>query len=339
MFFSIIVPVFNAETSLKRCLDSVCNQVFRDFEVIVVDDGSTDKSSSIILEYTQKDPRFYYFPQENGGVSAARNRGMMIAQGTFIVFLDSDDCYKPAYLQSFYELIQAHPDKDHFWCGYTTISSQSDAEGKATVIKNENRIVYSNRDRVMDLYEQGLAASPCNKAFRSSIIHENKLFMREDLSLGEDLLFNFEYLDKSEHTEIIVLNEVQYEYYCFSDNSLNHKYRSNLKTIYDLLSSCTYSFLVKWKASDKQISKYYSVRYYMLLRVMENNLSPNNKKRRSEKNRENKKIIKSSEFKDCVKNAECIIHPLYRLGFLTGNYRFIQMIDRLSTWKRKHVNT
>ena len=88
---SIIVPVFNVENYIKRCLDSIANQSFSDFEVILVDDGSTDKSGIICDNYATKDSRFRVVHQNNGGVSVARNTGLDIAQGQYYSFIDSDD--------------------------------------------------------------------------------------------------------------------------------------------------------------------------------------------------------------------------------------------------------
>jgi glycosyltransferase involved in cell wall biosynthesis len=92
MFFSIIIPVYNVEPYLQRCVDSALGQDYPDkFEIILVDDGSTDKSGSICDDYAQKDARIRVVHKENGGLSSARNAGVKIATGEYIVFLDSDD--------------------------------------------------------------------------------------------------------------------------------------------------------------------------------------------------------------------------------------------------------
>ena len=88
---SIIVPVYNVEKYLARCIDSILAQTFTDFELILVDDGSTDNSGEICDEYAGKDPRIIVIHKENGGVSSARNHGLDIARGEYITFVDSDD--------------------------------------------------------------------------------------------------------------------------------------------------------------------------------------------------------------------------------------------------------
>ena len=88
---SVIVPVYNVENYLERCLDSILGQTFRDLEVILVDDGSEDRSGEICRSYARKDARIRYVRQENGGLGRARNRGIQMAEGEFILFVDSDD--------------------------------------------------------------------------------------------------------------------------------------------------------------------------------------------------------------------------------------------------------
>ena len=90
---SVIVPVYNGEAFLRECLDSIARQTLHDIEILCVDDGSRDGSAAILGEYAEKDPRFRFLPQENQGVSAARNRAMALARGDFLAFMDCDDFY------------------------------------------------------------------------------------------------------------------------------------------------------------------------------------------------------------------------------------------------------
>ena len=105
-FFSIIIPVCNVAPYLRECLDSVVSQTFKDWEVICVDDGSTDGSGEILDEYAAKDWRIKVFHTENHGVSAARNFGIDAASGEYVTFLDGDDAYERSWLESFWRLIK-----------------------------------------------------------------------------------------------------------------------------------------------------------------------------------------------------------------------------------------
>lgn len=102
---SVIVPVYKVEDYLNRCVDSILNQTFEDFELILVDDGSPDNCGAMCDEYAKKDGRIHVIHQENGGLSAARNTGIDSAQGDYLVFVDSDDWLHPQYLESMYGAI------------------------------------------------------------------------------------------------------------------------------------------------------------------------------------------------------------------------------------------
>ena len=103
---SVIIPVYNVEKYLRRCLDSVLAQTFTDWEAICVNDGSPDNSAQILAEYAERDPRFKIVTKENGGLSDARNAGMAVAKGTFINFLDSDDLIHPQTFEIAYALVE-----------------------------------------------------------------------------------------------------------------------------------------------------------------------------------------------------------------------------------------
>ena len=106
MFFSVIVPIYNIEKYLSRCIDSVLSQTFADFELILVDDGSPDNCPKICDEYAKKDPRIKVVHKENGGLVSARQAGLSIADGDYIFNLDGDDAITPDALISAYQIIK-----------------------------------------------------------------------------------------------------------------------------------------------------------------------------------------------------------------------------------------
>ena len=112
---SVIIPIFNAEKYLRKCLDSVCNQTYPFLQIILIDDGSTDSSLSICREYCFKDERFELISQENKGVSAARNIGIDRAKGAFISFVDADDYLKP---NTYEKAIEKIGDSDAIFFGF-----------------------------------------------------------------------------------------------------------------------------------------------------------------------------------------------------------------------------
>ncbi|SMY16428.1 glycosyltransferase family 2 protein [Photobacterium aquimaris] len=109
-YFSIVIPIYNEEKYLRDCLQSVVDQCFSDFEVLMINDGSQDSSATICKQFTEIDPRFKLIEQKNRGLSGARNTGIRHAIGKYIAFLDSDDLWHPDKLKAHYYLHQLHPD-------------------------------------------------------------------------------------------------------------------------------------------------------------------------------------------------------------------------------------
>lgn len=123
---SVVIPLYNKEQSIASTLQTVLNQTYQDFEIVIVDDGSTDHSVEEVTKVLN--PRIRLIHQENAGVSAARNRGIEEAKGEYIAFLDADDEWKPDYLKTQYELTQKYPECSVFACNYEF----KDTQGKVT---------------------------------------------------------------------------------------------------------------------------------------------------------------------------------------------------------------
>jgi glycosyltransferase involved in cell wall biosynthesis len=120
-FFSIIIPTYNRAELIQPTLDSVLAQTFSDWECIVVDDGSTDRTAEVIRSYVERDTRFHYIYQDNAERSAARNNGIRHAKGEWICFLDSDDLYEPAHLTNLADAVGNNSEPSFFFCGSKTL--------------------------------------------------------------------------------------------------------------------------------------------------------------------------------------------------------------------------
>ena len=128
MTFSVIIPAYNAAQYIKHSINSILNQTFSDFEILIVDDGSTDNTKEIIQ--TIEDKRVQYIHQRNGGVSSARNTGIRNANGEYICFLDSDDLWKPDHLEVISNLINKYPKASVFLTGYEILLHNGDSISK-----------------------------------------------------------------------------------------------------------------------------------------------------------------------------------------------------------------
>ncbi len=255
---SVIVPVYNASSTLNRCVDSILNQTFSDFELLLINDGSKDHSGQLCDEYAKKDPRVRVFHKENGGVSSARNLGLDNATGEWISFCDSDDEFDLDFLKSIYQY------------------SQHDVILTSFITKPNNRIclfpnhTYTESKEIGQCLKEHIYTGfsmPWAKLYKRQIITENKLYFNTDISSGEDTLWVSQYLM---HINSIVLLDYQ-GYIYYKQNGLSEKGLSEsafLKTIelitetYSNLEKQYFTDLSEWKLN---VQMYFFHRYVVLL--------------------------------------------------------------------------
>lgn len=216
---SVIVPVYNVEKYLNRCIDSILNQTFKQIEIILVNDGSTDNSGDICDEYAKLDNRIIVIHKKNNGVSSARNRGIDVATGNWITFLDSDDYIEKEMYETLYKTaIKEEVDVCACFFKYLTLDNrmlfkptqeQLDVEGKYKSVEFFN-LIYK------DSYLNGICVSPGNKIYKKKLF--NNLKFKTDI-YEDDELFNRMYL---QNINVFVLNKAFYVY-VQNPNSLTNK--------------------------------------------------------------------------------------------------------------------
>lgn len=188
--YSVIIPVYNAEKTMHRCLDSLLDEQYEAAEIIIVDDGSEDSSNQICLEYATACSNVHYLKKDNGGVSSARNAGLDIARGEYIVFVDSDDYVMPHFFASLDLILTAGP-SDYIHFSYYVDNGKEKRE--------ERRSKYAHRSReemIPSLIEaicNKTIHSPWAKIYRREIIEKNAIRFLEGVSVGEDFAFNIAY--------------------------------------------------------------------------------------------------------------------------------------------------
>ena len=200
---SVIVPVYKAEKYLRKCVDSILAQTFKDFEVILVDDGSPDGSGAICDEYAKKDPRVRVFHKENGGVSSARQCGLNHARGEYTIHADPDDWVEPNMLEELYAKAKAE-DADMVICDY-----YEELNPTSQRLCRQKPDSLNPRDVLRQLLFQQLHGSCCNKLVRRACYktfdvrfppQENHVILWEDLFICCDLLrhgIRVEYINKA----------------------------------------------------------------------------------------------------------------------------------------------
>lgn len=193
---SIIVPIFNSEKYLERCLDSLINQTFKNIEIILVNDGSTDSSREIISRYLNKDNRLKCIDKKNEGQASARNLGLSIAKGEYISFIDSDDWIEINMLEKMYDFAIIN-NADVCMCGINYHYEKQIIAELPKLIKNKK-----------EAFIDPLMASPCNKVYKKSMLKNIKFY--EGGIKYEDLYFNMiVYMNMK---KIVHLQEIYYNY-------------------------------------------------------------------------------------------------------------------------------
>lgn len=203
---SIIVPVYNAEKYLKECLDSILNQTYKDIEVICVDDGSTDSSADILKDYEEKDNRVKIIKQQNLYAGVARNAGIEIATGEYLLFLDADDFFEPDMVQSMHDKME-QDEAEICLCNVRAYSDVKKKHIEASHYLRIDEIPEETPFAASDISEnifQITTPAPWNKMFRKQFIEENDISF-DAIKRANDLYFT--YLSMASANRITVVNE------------------------------------------------------------------------------------------------------------------------------------
>ena len=213
---SIIVPVYNVEDYLKACLDSIINQTYKNLEIILIDDGSTDNSGKICDEYAGKDNRIKLIHKPNVGLSDARNAGLEIAKGEYIGFVDSDDYIAEDMYEFLYNLVVDN-DLDVAMCASCDVHE----DGTVKTPKIFKTIFINEKEKIIEnLFVNqagGLAISVCNKLFKKKVIKNCKFTVGKT---SEDVFFVLKWIENTD--KFCRISDVKY-YYVQHMHSITHQ--------------------------------------------------------------------------------------------------------------------
>lgn len=258
--FSVIVPIYNVEKYLKNCIESILNQSFSDFELILVDDGSPDRSPEICDRYAQVDRRIKVIHKRNEGLVKARESGLTLAKGAYVGYVDGDDWVKDSWLCSVAEIIKmGHPDIISF---NTILACNSREEkvklqissgyyGKMDMKKKIYPIMLYNKEQ--NFYNFGIYPSLCSKIIKKSLLMECKC---EDsrITMGEDAACVYKSLFEAESFYIM---EQYFYYYRQNQNSMTNAYDENRFEKYELLLDYMEKHLGKKYSAIREQLKYH----------------------------------------------------------------------------------
>lgn len=287
---SVIVPVYNVEEYLQECINSIIKQTYKNIEIILVDDGSTDKSKTICDKYLKEDSRIKVIHQENSGVSEARNKGIEEAKGDWITFVDADDYISLDFCEKMLKKV-LESDSDCIICSYNKIYNTTVVEILKSTDMQLNRKEFLNK-----IFDVQSGFGFCHmKLWNAKMIKDNKVYFDKELKVAEDALFCINmsnYINK-----IYFLNETLYNYR-FNSESAVRKFDENytekyLKAMIKTKKNISKNGIIE---NDLKFNNY--VVYHVLLIVVNYCFHPKNKKKGIPLLKE---ICKIPEFEEAIK--------------------------------------
>ncbi|MEH7180548.1 glycosyltransferase [Neobacillus vireti] len=306
---SIIVPVFNAEKYLERCIKSIIKQTYKQIEIILVNDGSTDRSKEICKYYEEALDSISFFTQKNSGPSVARNLGLEKAKGEFVSFIDADDYIEENMIEEMVKSILENK-CDLVLCDHNIIKDNFIIKKSSLFSEQGKKDVIELRKRLLTTDELN---SPCDKLYKMSIINENSIRFPVDIKYGEDTIFNLMYVDMA--MKAYYINKQYYNY-------VSHQSSSSRKISHDHLDmyfkqyNIKQLYLEKWNMVNPLLLK-------GIILLMLSNISAfiflSVKSKRILENKEFfKAIYTNTQWYDAVQNVR-----FYDLKLIPRSYRII----------------
>lgn len=241
---SVIVPIYNAQEHLSNCLDSLLNQTLKSdlYEIILLNDGSKDKSAEICERYTKQYSNIVFIDKKNEGVSKTRNKGIQIARGDFVAFVDNDDLVEPDYLETLYQsMLQS--DADAVFSGYTRMTYS----GKKLFKESLNQTEWSKY----------IVMAPWAKLYRKQILLDNQIQFF-DYGIGEDVAFNLQFLAATDKVNIISYSGYKW---MFNDDSVSNTSQRGLDENLDIRILLVE--ILKHNSVPNDYLSYFIYRYYI----------------------------------------------------------------------------
>ncbi len=204
---SIIVPVYNVEKYLEQCIESIINQTYQDIEIICVNDGSIDSSGEILKKYQRKDKRIVIINKNNGGLSSARNEGIKVASGEYLIFVDSDDWIETDSCEKLMNYIRSNKDVQVIFYNFRFCTNKITKDFSYPLNKElRNKVKFEKVINSVLL----LNYNAWNKIFKTEFIKDNNIFFNTEYNLSEDLLFSIELFAKNPN--IMFTDDIIYNY-------------------------------------------------------------------------------------------------------------------------------
>lgn len=324
---SVIVPVYNGEKYIDTCMKCLLEQTYSNIEIILVNDGSKDKSGEICDRYAQNNNNVKVVHKSNGGLSSARNAGIEASTGEFLYFYDVDDEITPDLVKDNVELAQKHNADVVLFCFWYYVEDRKELipnQMKETFIGNAKEFFESGLTEVI---EKEIFNAPWNKMVRRSVMEENNIRFNTDYPIYEDVIFASEMFPRV--SKVVVNKEMYYKYFVRSSGTLITRYYPNLFDAVSLYYKNIVQYCNKYENHDTQLERF-NYLYFRLIAAHLKQVSCHKDLAKKEKYRLLKRICEDQLFRKAIygiqlKGTKKIIR------FLIGHkmYRSIHMLYNL----------
>lgn len=308
---SVIVPVYNVDKYLRKCVDSILGQTYRNIEIILIDDGSKDQSGKICDEYKKIDDRVIVIHQKNSGVSSARNKGIKLSKGKWITFVDSDDWIEKDFCKIMLKNLKQNAQADCAICTYNRI-----VKGKAETNSFSNgKKILDSKEYLINILNPQTGYGFCHmKLIKKECVQG--IYFNEKMTVVEDALFNIEL---SNNVRNIIYVEQKLYNYRLNMKSVVKRYDENYATKYlTAMKLCKKYIYKNYEDNENVVQNYYNfVAYHVLLVAVNYCYNPQNKKKKNTL----KKICNYQEFKE---------------GIEKSNYNNISLSRKIALFTLKH---
>lgn len=305
---SVIVPVYNVQDYVGECLESICNQTFKDIEIIIVNDGSTDKSLTVCEAYKKKDKRIRIISQTNKGLSAARNKGIDNALGEYFIFIDSDDCIEMLYLEELYNMVKKCEVKLAA-VGHRNIKQYSKDEYKKLCHEDVEVKVYSKSQALIEhLGTESIDVVAWNKIYAKELFEEIRYPEGE---LFEDMKTTYKLLEQVDR--VAFLNK---KLYCYRQRKGSIGHSEFDKKWYELSYAIDAAFEVarKYNGANDELEIFYFLWKMAFINKMISNRQKDKELEKKIRNniRKNVKIIMKNNRITIIRKIEILLYAYFR---------------------------
>ena len=333
---SVIIGLYNVEYFLNRKrLQDIRQQTYPNLEIILVDDGSTDGTGTLIDNLSKEDTRIRVIHKQNGGVSSARNAGLDIASGEFIYFCDVDDDLNPTLIEQSTALMQEHS-IDMLIFGFNVIYANGSAPNE--IVQFEDLLIKSNNELKDLVVSKLLDILPCgngflwNKFYRRELI-ERYHFRFEDLLLQQDEVFNMQIYPKLDR--LLISSAVLYDYYIYESGNNRSRFIPNRINIYHTIYKRLTDICTRWGILDQHCKEYINEKFYkgIVAALQDNPFYNGCLYKYNDRKREFKEILSEPDVQDCLVNMEGSSYfkgiksiAYYRLSYRLKSYEIFHIL-------------